>query len=80
LEHIKYDTNTNNQSLKEVQENNDQNIERNEQNNGKENQKTILQKQVETGEITPFEAVFKQSTAKSGEGYNITNKYSDLFD
>jgi hypothetical protein len=78
LEHIKYDTNIK-KSLKEVHENNYQNIERNEKNNGEENQKTILQKQVETGEITPFEAVFKQSAAESGKGYNIMNKYSDLF-
>ncbi|RLU26824.1 hypothetical protein DMN91_000621 [Ooceraea biroi] len=78
LEHIKCGTNTNNQPLKEAQKNDGQNIEKNEENNGKENQKTILQKQVETGEITPFEAVLKQSVSESGKG--SVNKKSELSD
>jgi len=39
--------------------------------NSKEDHRAELQKQVEIGEITPFEAVFKQSAFEQKEGYNI---------
>lgn len=73
LEHLQYRTNTNNQSVKEVRKDDCQSVERTERegDNGKENQKAILQKQVETGEITPFEAVLKQSASESAKGYNV---------
>jgi len=35
---------------------------------------------VETGEITPFEAVLKHPVAESRKEYYIMTKYSDLFD
>lgn len=80
LEHLQYRTNTNNQSAKEVRKDDCQSVERTERegDNGKENQKAILQKQVETGEITPFEAVLKQSASESAKG--SVNKKSELSD
>ncbi|KAL6258772.1 hypothetical protein P5V15_010720 [Pogonomyrmex californicus] len=46
--------------------------------NNKDNQRTELQKQVEIGEITPFEAVFKQSVLEQKEG--TASKGSQLLD
>lgn len=67
-EHIKCTTKLNNQIG--IQEDDvELNAKENEVNSS-ENHRAKLQKQVEIGEITPFEAVFKQSTLKQKEGYN----------
>ncbi|XP_018364365.1 PREDICTED: DNA excision repair protein ERCC-6-like [Trachymyrmex cornetzi] len=74
-EHIKGTTKSNNQlRIQDDETNAEGNIEV----NSKENHKTELQKQVEIGEITPFEAVFKQSAFQHKEG--SANKSSQLFD
>lgn len=71
-EHIKRATRLNNQLVSGIQENN---IELNAKEDGEiddeEDQKAKLQKQVETGEITPFEAVSKQSILEHKERYNV---------
>lgn len=72
-EHIKHTTKSNNQQIDRIQENNiDLNI-KDEKINDKKAHKAKLQKQVETGEITPFEAVFEQSilNQKEKERYNV---------
>ncbi|XP_072745753.1 DNA excision repair protein ERCC-6 [Anoplolepis gracilipes] len=78
-EHIKRATRLNNQQVDGIQENN---IELNAKEDGEiddeEDHKAKLQKQVETGEITPFEAVSKQSNLKQKE--RSTNKDSQLLD
>jgi len=67
-EHIKCTTKSNNQhGMQDVELNPEGNIEV----NSKKDHKAELQKQVEIGEITPFEAVFKQSALEQKEGYNI---------
>lgn len=71
-EHIKRATRLNNQLVSGIQENN---IELNAKEDGEiddeEDHKAKLQKQVETGEITPFEAVSKQSILEYKERYNV---------
>ncbi|XP_071644690.1 DNA excision repair protein ERCC-6 [Temnothorax longispinosus] len=63
----------------EIQENDvELNTEGNVEANGKEDHRAELQKQVEIGEITPFEAVFKQSTLEQKEG--TINKGAQSFD
>ncbi|XP_070159365.1 DNA excision repair protein ERCC-6 isoform X1 [Polyergus mexicanus] len=78
-EHIKRVTRSNNQQVDGTQENN---IELNAKEDGeiddKEDHKAKLQKQVETGEITPFEAVSKQSILEQNE--RGTNKGTQLLD
>ncbi|KMQ91356.1 dna excision repair protein ercc-6-like protein [Lasius niger] len=78
-EHIKRATRLNNQLVSGIQENN---IELNAKEDGEiddeEDHKAKLQKQVETGEITPFEAVSKQSILEHKE--RSTNKDSQLLD
>jgi len=67
-EHIKCTAKSNNQhGIQDVVE---PRVENNEVNS-KEDHRAELQKQVEIGEITPFEAVFKQSALEQKEGYNI---------
>ncbi|XP_011053951.1 PREDICTED: DNA excision repair protein ERCC-6-like [Acromyrmex echinatior] len=75
-EHIKRTTKLNNQHR--IQDDNEPNVEGNIKANSKENQKAELQKQVEIGEITPFEAVFKQSALEQKKG--SANKSSQLSD
>lgn len=68
-EHIKCAAKSNNQH--EVREDVvEVNAKGNIEVNGKEDHRAELQKQVEIGEITPFEAVFKQSALEQKEGYN----------
>lgn len=71
-EHIKHTTKSNNQQIGRIQENN---IELNTKEDGKiddkEAHKAKLQKQVETGEITPFEAISEQSSLDKKERYNV---------
>lgn len=80
-EHIKLATRSNNQQAGGIQENN---LELNDKEDGEiddedeEDQKAKLQKQVETGEITPFEAVSKQSILEQRE--RSANKNSQLLD
>jgi len=68
-EHIKRTTKLNNQHR--IQDDVEPNAKRNIKVNSKENHKAELQKQVEIGEITPFEAVFKQSALEQKEGYKM---------
>lgn len=69
-EHIRCTTKSSNQD--EIQEHDvELNGEGNIEVNNKKDHRAELQKQVEIGEITPFEAVFKQSTLEQKEGYNI---------
>ncbi|KYM92518.1 DNA excision repair protein ERCC-6 [Atta colombica] len=75
-EHIKRTTKLNNQHR--IQDDVEPNAKRNIKINSKENHKAELQKQVEIGEITPFEAVFKQSALEQKEG--SANKSSQLSD
>ncbi|KAG5324579.1 ERCC6 protein, partial [Acromyrmex heyeri] len=75
-EHIKHTTKLNNQHR--IQDDNEPNVEGNSEANSKENHKAELQKQVEIGEITPFEAVFKQSALEQKKG--SANKSSQLSD
>lgn len=72
--HIKCATKSNNQHG--IQEDDiGLNAKGNVEINSKEDHRAELQKQVEIGEITPFEAVFKQSTLEQKEGYNIKRIY-----
>ncbi|KYM97864.1 DNA excision repair protein ERCC-6 [Cyphomyrmex costatus] len=76
-EHIKHNTKSNNQHR--IQDDDvKSNIEENIEVNSKKNHKAELQKQVEIGEITPFEAVFKQSAIELKEG--SATKSSQLSD
>lgn len=69
-EHIKHTTKSNNQHR--IQDDDiESNAEGNIEVSSKENHKAELQKQVEIGEITPFEAVFKQSALEQKGGYDI---------
>lgn len=63
-EHIRCTAKSNDQHG--IQEND---VEGNVEVDSKENHRAELQKQVEIGEITPFEAVFKQSSLEQKEGY-----------
>ncbi|XP_012543202.1 DNA excision repair protein ERCC-6 [Monomorium pharaonis] len=75
-EHIKHTTKSNSQIA--IQENT---VEQNTKGNievSDEDHRAELQKQVEIGEITPFEAVFKQSALEQKEG--TVNKGSQLLD
>lgn len=75
LERIKGTTSTNDQPLERISEDNArQSVEetREIQDNGRDH-RAELQKQVEIGEITPFEAVSKQSALEQKEGYNLHN-------
>jgi len=68
-EHIKCTTKSNNQhGMQDVVKPSAEGII---EVNSKEDHRAELQKQVEIGEITPFEAVFKQSALEQKEGYNI---------
>lgn len=68
-EHIKCTAKSNDQHR--IQGNDVQlNVEGNVEVDSEENHRVELQKQVEIGEITPFEAIFKQSTLEQKEGYN----------
>ncbi|XP_018339154.1 PREDICTED: DNA excision repair protein ERCC-6-like [Trachymyrmex septentrionalis] len=75
-EHIKCTTKSNNQHR--IQDDKEPNAEGNIEVNCKENHKAELQKQVEIGEITPFEAVFKQIALEQKE--RSANKSSQLSD
>lgn len=75
-EQIKCATESSNQH--EIQDVVELNAERNAEVNGKEDHRSELQKQVEIGEITPFEAVFKQTALEQKEG--TANKSSQLLD
>lgn len=67
-EHIRCTAKSNDQHR--IQENDVQlNVKRNVEVDSEEYHRAELQKQVEIGEITPFEAIFKQSTLEK-EGYN----------
>ncbi|XP_032674323.1 DNA excision repair protein ERCC-6-like isoform X2 [Odontomachus brunneus] len=76
-EHIKYTISSNKQSAVKVQETDVGLDMKNGEINSK-NHKAELQKQVEIGEITPFEAIFKQSAFEQKEG--TTNKGTQLLD
>ncbi|KYQ51971.1 DNA excision repair protein ERCC-6 [Trachymyrmex zeteki] len=77
-EHIKHTTKSNNQHR--IQDDDiESNAEGNIEVSSKENHKAELQKQVEIGEITPFEAVFKQSALEQkGGSVNKGSQLSDL--
>lgn len=68
-EHIEYAINSNKQSVVEAPIDVRLNIEKNKEIDIKEIHKAELKKQVEIGEITPFEAVSKQSTLEQKERY-----------
>lgn len=75
-EHIKRATRSNNQQVDEIQKNNiELNIIEDGKIDDKEDHKAKLQKQVEIGEITPFEAISKQSILEQKERYNIYHIY-----
>ncbi|XP_050457497.1 DNA excision repair protein ERCC-6-like isoform X1 [Cataglyphis hispanica] len=76
-EHIKRATRSKNQQVDEIQKNNiELNIIEDGKIDDKEDHKAKLQKQVETGEITPFEAISKQSILE--EKQRGINKGSQL--
>lgn len=69
FEHIKCTINSNKQPIVETQETDAKSeIKENKEINVKKDHRAELQKQVEIGEITPFEAVFKQSALEQKEG------------
>lgn len=80
-EHIQCTTKLDNQHEEQndvelnTEENVEHNTEENVEHNTKEDHRAELQKQVEIGEITPFEAVLKQSALELKEGYNIIKIY-----
>ncbi|EFN74835.1 DNA excision repair protein ERCC-6 [Camponotus floridanus] len=79
-EHIKHTTKSNNSQIGRIQENNVEELNAKEDGeiDDKKAHKAKLQKQVETGEITPFEAVSEQSILDQKE--RSTNKESQLLD
>lgn len=72
-EHIKHTTKSNNQQIDRIQESNIEELNAKEDGkiDDKKAYKAKLQKQVETGEITPFEAVSEQSILDQKERYNF---------
>lgn len=72
-EHIIHTTKSNNQQIGRIQENNIEELNAKEGGkiDDKKAHKAKLQKQVETGEITPFEAVSEQSILDKKERYNF---------
>lgn len=76
LERIKCTASSNDQPVEETQENKRQNVGESSEINDKRNHRAELQKQVEIGEITPFEAVSKQSALEQTEGYVIFHHIS----
>ncbi|XP_012214823.2 DNA excision repair protein ERCC-6 [Linepithema humile] len=79
LEDIKYATRSNTQTVHATQKNSTElNVEENEKINKEKDHKTELQKQIEIGEITPFEAILKQSVLEQQK--KVVNNSSQLLD
>lgn len=57
------------QTVHRTQKDTELNVEENEEISDEKNHRTELQKQIEIGEITPFEAIFKQSVLEKQKGY-----------